>query len=75
MSPFHFGIKGYKLYDVNTNEVFESSNVIFHEHLFPFQQDSCTQVDPYLVFPKVRFDNSYALDTIGTIPLTYYILC
>ena len=31
------GVKGYKLLDMNTMEVFVSRDVIFHELVFPFQ--------------------------------------
>ena len=32
--------KGYKLLDLLTNHTFVSRDVIFHEHIFPFQQSS-----------------------------------
>ncbi|KAK9126511.1 hypothetical protein Scep_015357 [Stephania cephalantha] len=33
---FGAGIKGYKLYDLNTHHIFFSRNVIFYEDIFPF---------------------------------------
>jgi len=32
------GVKGYRLFDLNTKEVFLSRDVIFHENVFPFHE-------------------------------------
>ena len=49
------GIKGYKLYDLKTKQVFVSRDVVFHEHLFPFHSmippDSLIDLFPYVVLP------------------------
>ena len=34
------GYKGYKLFDLSTNAIFISRDVIFHEHIFPFTSTS-----------------------------------
>lgn len=34
------GYKAYKLLNLDTNEVYISGDVIFHEHIFPFKNDS-----------------------------------
>ncbi|CAN1157716.1 Retrovirus-related Pol polyprotein from transposon TNT 1-94 [Linum perenne] len=33
------GIKGYRLYDLNSHQVFTSRDVSFYEHIFPFNAD------------------------------------
>jgi len=40
-----YGKKGWKVYDLETHEIFVSRDVIFHEHIFPFTptDDSTTQ--------------------------------
>lgn len=37
---YPLGVKSYTLYDVNTKQVFNSSDV-FHKHIFPFSQKDC----------------------------------
>lgn len=50
------GTKGYKLYDIQTSEVFVSRDVVFHEEIFPFHSiiDSEKMIDSFqdLVLPK-----------------------
>lgn len=50
------GMKGYKLFDLHSKEVFVSRDVIFHESLFPFvvSSRSTLVIDlfPDLVLPK-----------------------
>lgn len=62
---------------------FLTRDVIFHKQLFPFQQDSSAQTDPYLVSPKFMSENSSSLDIISdiviletpsSIDITYLIL-
>ncbi|CAL1409881.1 unnamed protein product [Linum trigynum] len=36
------GVKGYKLFDLHTHDVFVSRHVMFHETIFPFKQTSST---------------------------------
>jgi hypothetical protein len=36
MLGYSQGIKGYRLYDLSTKQIFMSRDVIFYEHLFPF---------------------------------------
>lgn len=38
--------KGYKLYDLNTHQTFLSRDVLFFEHIFPFQGHP-------LILPKI----------------------
>ena len=35
------GMKGYKLYDLHTKQLFISRDVTFHEHVFPFHSIIC----------------------------------
>ena len=37
---YTLGFKGYKLYDLQTHELFHSRDVLFQEHIFPFKQQS-----------------------------------
>lgn len=34
------GIKGYRLYDLNTHQIFNSKDVVFYEHVLPFRPKS-----------------------------------
>ena len=53
-------MKGYKLYDIQYNQIFVSKDVIFHEEIFPFHAvvTSNKLVDPFpdLVFPISSLD-------------------
>jgi hypothetical protein len=40
---YPFGVKGYKLFDFSLKKFFVSKDVIFHEHLFPFQPSSSSK--------------------------------
>lgn len=48
-------VKGYKLYDVVTKQIFISRDVIFHEEIYPFHtvidKDQLIDPFPYLVLP------------------------
>ncbi|KZV44334.1 hypothetical protein F511_18136 [Dorcoceras hygrometricum] len=44
------GYKGYKLINLDTNEIFISRDVIFHEHVFPFQHISDSGLQPSNIF-------------------------
>ena len=37
--------KGYKLMNLLTNQAFVSRDVVFHEHIFPYQQSSSNQYE------------------------------
>lgn len=53
------GMKGYRLYDIQTKQVFISRDVIFHEEIFPFHTIASTSnlFDPFpdLVLPVPSF--------------------
>jgi len=34
---YPFGKKGWKVFDLDTHEIFISRDVVFHENIFPFQ--------------------------------------
>ncbi|KAL4285151.1 hypothetical protein GQ457_16G009230 [Hibiscus cannabinus] len=53
-------IKGYRLYDLQSKIVFTLRDVVFSEHIFPFQKDSV--VTHKVVLPE--HDNKNALDII-----------
>ena len=54
------GIKGYRLYDIQTKQIFISRDVIFHEDVFPFHTlvSSKNLIDPFpdLVLPHSGLD-------------------
>ena len=54
------GVKGYKLYDIETKQVFISRDVVFHEEIFPFHtvRPSASVLDPFpdLVLPIPQAD-------------------
>ncbi|CAH9127483.1 unnamed protein product [Cuscuta epithymum] len=45
------GQKGYRLYDLDTEKVFVSRDVVFHEHIFPFHATSEDSTEPSHVLP------------------------
>ena len=49
---YPYGMKGYKLYDLNQHHVFVSRNVIFHENIFPYAlQNPVSAAAPVLPIP------------------------
>ena len=49
---YPYGIKGYKLYDLDLQSVFVSRNVIFHENIFPFALNKTpSNTEPVLPLP------------------------
>ena len=54
------GMKGYKIYDLKSKQIFISRDVVFHEHIFPFHSVIATTelVDPFLdiVLPSPTSD-------------------
>ena len=60
------GMKGYKLYDIISKQVFISRDVVFHEHIFPFHTTTASidLIDP---FPSVVLPNP-ASDIPSTSP-------
>ena len=53
---YPFGIKGYKVLDIDTNTSFISRDVVFHETIFPFASASVQVDSDFLVFPKPVLD-------------------
>lgn len=53
-------MKGYKLFDIQSKQIFISCDVVFHEYIFPFHSVNATEdlVDPFpnLVMPSLAFD-------------------
>ena len=45
---YPFGVKGYKVLDLTTKNVFISRDVIFHETIFPFGIAKSPAVDPFI---------------------------
>ena len=70
------GIKGYKLYDVNTKQIFVSRDVVFHEEVFPFHSltDAPTYIDPFLdlVLPHTSISSSFIPDSFNTSSTSFY---
>lgn len=53
---YPIGIKGYKLYDIQTKQIFISRDVVFHETIFPFHSipNNNQLMDPFpdIVLPS-----------------------
>ena len=68
------GMKAYRLYDLQTKQIFVSQNVIFHEEAFPFHSvlDTTPLTDPFpdLVIPLPYSDSSpsYSLPPTSSQP-------
>ena len=57
---YPYGIKGYKVLDLESNSIFISRDVIFYEHIFPYVasvQPLATYLDDF-VFPHYIPDSS-----------------
>lgn len=55
---YPFGVKGYKLMDLETEQVFISRDVIFHETVFPFKTNSPRSDFPNL--PSTSLDSNFS---------------
>ena len=80
-----FVVKGYKLFDLSTNKFFVSRDVVFHEHIFPFNATTSlvnpftspstfSNFAPYLSHPLLYPTNiteSHILPTSPTPILSY----
>ncbi|KAG6676363.1 hypothetical protein I3842_15G147500 [Carya illinoinensis] len=44
---YPYGVKGYKLLDLTTQQIFLSRDIVFHEQIFPLKRTN----DPHLFFP------------------------
>ena len=66
-------IKGYRLFDISTREIFVSRDVIFHETIFPFS--SIVAKDPYIdpfddmVVPRIWADDIFSPPACVSSPL------
>lgn len=65
---YKLGIKGYIFVDFRTNEVFVSINVIFHEHILPYQSTTQSVRTSSSYFPS-KPDNSTSIRHIDHITL------
>ena len=63
--------KAYKLYDLTTHKIFTSRDIVFHEHLFPFESPPSIPTPIVLVIPSFISDPplSDTFPTISTTPL------
>lgn len=55
---YPIGQKACKLYDIESNKFFTSSDVIFHENIFPYESISSSPPKTDFVIPIVVFDSS-----------------
>ncbi|KAK9084342.1 hypothetical protein Scep_030813 [Stephania cephalantha] len=65
------GQKGYKLFDLNSNTLFVSRDVVFHEHNFPFvshKDDDCVFSSPPTP-PSPFFDDSFSSPHVSFQPI------
>jgi len=65
---YRHGIKGYLLYDLNTNEFFVSRNAVFFEHIYPFSQGHDHHHIPPL--PQIHVDST-DLEPLHSSPVHY----
>ena len=65
------GQKAYKLYDLTTHKIFTSRDIVFHEHIFPFESTPSIPTPTVPVLPHFIFDPplSDTFPTISTTPL------
>ncbi|XP_075653911.1 uncharacterized protein LOC142624270 [Castanea sativa] len=66
---YPYGIKGYKVLDLESNSVHISRNIIFYEHIFPYvssSQPSASYLDD-LVFPHCT-SNTTSYSSLPSIP-------
>ena len=70
---YPFGVKGYKLLDLETNDTFLSRNVTFHEYIFPF--NTPTNLSSDTISPLVQQQNkpcySSTLDPLNIIHTSF----
>lgn len=69
---YTFGYKGYKVLDLETNLISVSRNVVFHENVFPFKDNThCSSSDdlfPLSILPLPIPDHSHDNDDFFDIP-------
>ena len=51
---YHTGIKAYKLLDIETNKVFVSRDVVFHEKIYPLLNSSPPAANVYNLFHEKK---------------------
>ena len=42
---YHLGMKGWKVYDLETHEIFISRGIVLHEEIFPYASKDVKQLD------------------------------
>ncbi|GAU20316.1 hypothetical protein TSUD_337970 [Trifolium subterraneum] len=68
---FKTGVKGYLLFDLKSKELFLSRDVVFYEHIFPYQTSSpssstnSTNLSPH---PPPLLDDVFTYDSVNTNP-------
>lgn len=60
------GVKGYKLLNLQTNQVFISKNVIFHEHILPLQTPSPPPDLDFFSDTLIPIHTTHASDPVST---------
>ncbi|KAL2232769.1 UNVERIFIED_CONTAM: Retrovirus-related Pol polyprotein from transposon RE1 [Sesamum indicum] len=63
------GQKGYKLYDLDNHVVLVSRDVVFHEHIFPYQSLT-TSISPSVPIPNPIPDSPISPNTESSLPPT-----
>ncbi|KAG6514560.1 hypothetical protein ZIOFF_024923 [Zingiber officinale] len=64
------GMKGYTIYDLETEEIFVSRNVVFHEDVFPFASDYISRLNappPERGLPEINNPNESIKEFLPTI--------
>ena len=50
---YPFGVKGYKVFDLSTNAVFNPKDVVFHEDIFPYVNGASDFTNPFIIGSKI----------------------
>ncbi|XP_074277964.1 uncharacterized protein LOC141601567 [Silene latifolia] len=61
--------KGWRVYDIKSRKIFESRDVIFYEHTFPFVDTGSINMNDEGA--RLKIDEPIFIDTIDTIPVSY----
>lgn len=63
---YPLGKKGYELFNLSTRQVFVSRDVIFHEHLFPFDASTLSSLGPSPRISSSHVDFSNSTDLVSS---------
>ncbi|XP_075654949.1 uncharacterized protein LOC142625133 [Castanea sativa] len=73
---YPYGIKGYKVLDLDSNSVYISRDVVFYEHIFPYvttSQPSSSYLDDF-IFPHCTSDYTAPISDHITPPIQAFVI-